>query len=488
MKTYSLVTSLIVLSALLIGCEDERELSQPISIQFDASQQSIIEDDDSDVTITLILSKEASADGIVKLQVSDESRSRLQTTPAHVDGLVELPFDKGTRRLQFKVKAINNTLTDGNAMAEIQIKPSSLFVAGEKDTFRLTIQDDDGVPASSTVNFMRHDESVSENSTETMEYKIQLSTPVAIDSKIVIDISSANTTAFITNPVAENGKLTLLAPAGTTELSFSLNTVNNAELNGHAEVVFSIFSTEGSIIKGTHTLQKLIISDDELSNKLKGYESVGGVDAEKRFYEYDVKGRIAKVNWETYTGFTRSGTDTYFYDDQDRLVTINKHIGTDIHFQWNNGRIERSEVYKDGVLKEYATYAYDELGNIAGIEPYHKQSDGSFKKGLFLVYLYFYDGNIYKALLYQEVAGQEEPVLVSTRTYDHYLSNPAPISMFEIIPGVKSQKNLAGSYRVEQNDSDFTYTLTYEFRSDGLPTKRTASSSNDTQTVVYHYY
>lgn len=488
MKTHFLLLAIIAFGAILISCEDETELSKPISIQFSKSQQSISEDDDFDVTITLILSKAASADGIVKLQISEESRSRLQTTPAHVDGLIELPFNNGTSQLQFNVRAINNALTDGSEVTEIQIKPSSIFTVGEKDTFQLTIHDDDEAPALSTANFMTHSESVSESSAETMEYKIQLSAPVAIDSKIIIDVSFANTTSFVTNPVVENGKITLLAPAGTTELSFSLNTLNNAELNGHTDIIFSISSTEGSIIKGIHTLQKLTISDDELANKLKGYESVGGVDSEKRFYEYDAKGRIAKVNWETFTGFKRSGTDTYFYDDQDRLIKINKYPGTDVHYLWNNGRIERSEAYKDGVLKEYANYTYDEQGNIAGIEPYYRQNDGSFKKDLFLVYLYFYDGNIYKALMYQDVAGQEEPVLVSTRTYDNYLSNVAPISMFEIIPGVKSQKNLSGSYRVEQNDSDVTYTLTYEFRPDGLPSKRTASSSKDTQTVVYHYY
>ncbi|HRG08424.1 MAG TPA: hypothetical protein PLJ08_07575, partial [Cyclobacteriaceae bacterium] len=63
-------------------------------------------------------------------------------------------------------------------------------------------------------------------------------------------------------------------------------------------------------------------------------------------------------------------------------------------------------------------------------------------------------------------------------------------AMFEILPNVKAQQTLAGSYRYEQHliDSDLTYTITYEFRSDGLPVKRTASAPGDTQVVSYDYY
>ena len=91
-------------------------------------------------------------------------------------------------------------------------------------------------------------------------------------------------------------------------------------------------------------------------------------------------------------------------------------------------------------------------------------------------------------MLFQDVEGQEEPVLIRTQTYDQYLPNLSTISMFEIIPGVKSQKNLAGRYREEATGVDATYWLTYELNADGSPAKRTASAAGNTQTTVYHYY
>jgi hypothetical protein len=165
-------------------------------------------------------------------------------------------------------------------------------------------------------------------------------------------------------------------------------------------------------------------------------------------------------------------------------------LGRDIIYRWNNNRIERADVYQDDVLIQYANYAYDEQGNVAGVEPFYKQQDGIFKRGLFSIYLYFTDGNIYKALTYNDSPNSDEPVLITTRTYDQYTDVSAPISMVEILPNVKSQKHLAGSYRMENHsiNSDMLYSITYEFRPDGKPSKRIASAPGDTQTVVYHYY
>ncbi|MFZ2905407.1 MAG: hypothetical protein WAZ98_04310 [Cyclobacteriaceae bacterium] len=480
-----------ILSIVLLGCEDESELpsTENISIQFEEGQQAISEEDGSPITITLTLNKPSTTNGTVVLEIDETIQTRIQTTPAHVNGLLAIPFTKGASQLQLSVSAINNSLVDGDVIAKIRIKPSPLFNTGERAEFQLSLHDDDeAAPPSSIVNFAEQVETITENSTEAIAFTLQFSAPVTIDSKIMIAVESLNASAFVTNPFAEAGVITLSAPAGTTELSFTLNPLNNAEVTGHTAVTFSIQAVTGSLVKGSHGLRKLTIKDDELTGKLRGYENSGGNDSEKRLYEYDAKGRIAKVNWETYTGFTRTGTDTYFYDGQDRLIKINKFPGRDVHYIWNNGRIERAEVYQDAVLKEYATYAYDEAGNIAGVEPYHRQPDGSFKRGLFSVYLYFVDGNVYKAMLFQDVEGQEEPVLIRTRTYDQYLPNLATISMFEIIPGVKSQKNLAGRYREETTETDATYWLTYEFNADGSPVKRTASATGSTQTTVYHYY
>lgn len=478
----------LLLGATLFACEDETDQPLPeiVSIQFEEVAK-ILREDDEAITLTLTLNKAAAAAGTVELEIDAGMRSRIQTAPAHTNGLVTLPFAKGATQLQFKVNAINNAVVDGDGIARIRIKSSEKFSTGERAEFQLTLQDDDeAAPVTSLANFAEQVETISENRTESLVYTIRLSATVATDSEVEIQVSSSNAATFVTNPVAQAGKIKLHAPTGTNTLSFTLTTINDAQVSGPTDIIFTINSVTGSVVKGTHLSRELTISDDELSNKLRSYETIGAGDSEKRSYEYDVNGRISKVNWETSVGY--KGTDTYYYDDQDRVIKVNKHVGRDVHYLWNNGRVERADVYQDDVLKEYANYAYDDHGNIAGVEPYYRQADGTFKRGLFVVYLYFLDGNVYKSLLYQDVAGQEEPALIRTRTYDNYLPNEAHISMVEIIPGVKSQKNLAGSYREETNGKDVTYWLTYEFNAEGLPVKRTASSSTDTQTTVYQYY
>jgi hypothetical protein len=483
-----------LLGVALVSCDDEidKPLSaQQISIQFNHEQESIPENDGLGLTVSLLLNNPALTNGEVTLKIKDNAWQRLQTMPAHTDGVLKLPVAKGVRQLQFTVKPIDNNSVDGNLEAQISIEPSVAFLPGERNTFVITIQDDDS-PASvqSVANFMQHSETMSESNSDVIEYKISLSQAVTTDSKIIIDVNTVATDRFVTNPQTENGKITLLAAAGTTELTFTLNALNNVVLTGHTEIVFSIHATEGAIVKGTQLSQKLTINDDELVGKLKSYETTAE-SGEKRTFEYDSKGRIAKVLRETLAPHNPvTTTDTYFYDEQDRVVKINKHLGRDLVYNWVNNRIERVDVFQDNVLIQYANYSYDTHGNVDGVEPFYKQQDGSFKRGIFSVHLYFTDGNIYKTLTFNDVPGSDEPVLISTRTYDNYLDVAAPVTMVEILPNLTTQKNLAGTYRIEtpEQGTDLTYSLTYEFRPDGKPSKRTASAPGDTQITQYQYY
>lgn len=496
MKTrFTKIMSGLLLVALM-SCEDPEETvsDQLAEIQFQNTALTISENSNEGSQVALTLNRATTAAGTIRLIIEEEMRSRIQTNPMHVDGVLSLPVAKGVSQLLFNVKAVNNTIIEGNQTLLITIEESSGFVLGAKKTFELVIEDDDTngpCPILSSASFIAQSETANENEVDAIEYKIILSPAVSAPSKVVVEINASKAGTFVTLPASVNNKITLEAPVGSTELSFTLNTINNTEITGHTEVEFSIISTEGSVILGSVVEQKLIISDDELAGRLKSYEISAGENGEKRTYEYDASGRVAKViTTRNAPHNTTTLTDTYFYDDQNRVIKRNLWLGRDIVYTWNNNRIERADVYQDDVLIQYANYGYDDAGNVGGVEPFYKQNDGSFKRGLFYIYLYFTDGNIYKALTYQDTPSSEEPILVSTRTYDQYMDIAAPIAMFEILPNVKAQQTLAGSYRYEQHliDSDLTYTITYEFRSDGLPVKRTASAPGDTQVVLYDYY
>lgn len=496
MKTrFTKIMSGLLLVALM-SCEDPETIvsDQLAEIQFQSAALTISENNNEGTPVVLTLNRATTAAGTIRLTIEEEMRSRIQTNPMHVEGVLSLPVTKGVSQLQFNVKAVNNTAVEGNQTLLITIAESNGFILGGQKTFELVIEDDDTNdpdPVLSTANFIAQSESVKENEVEAIEYKIILSPAVSVDSKVVVEINTSKAGTFITQPASVNNQITLEAPAGSTQLSFTLNPINNAEITGHTEIEFSIVSTEGSIILGSVVEQKLVITDDELSGRLKSYEISAGENGEKRTYEYDASGRIARViTTRNAPHNSTTLTDTYFYDDQNRVIKRNLWLGRDIVYTWNNNRIERADVYQDDVLIQFANYGYDDAGNVGGVEPFYKQNDGSFKRGLFYIYLYFTDGNIYKALTYQDTPNSEEPILVSTRTYDQYLDVQAPIAMFEILPNVMAQQTLAGSYRYEQHliDSDLTYTITYEFRSDGLPVKRTASAPGDTQVVLYDYY
>jgi hypothetical protein len=488
-----------LLLVVLTSCKDEGDPAasgQRAVIQFQQEQQTLREDDNDGVVVSLALNRALASAGTVTLKIAEDMQQRIQTVPAHAAGVLSLPIAKGASQVQFSVKAIDNIHAEGDQTVMLSLESAAGLILGEQNALQLIIEDDDNgtnnpEPVQSMANFAEHSEAISENAGEALAYKIIFTPAVAVESKVVIAISTAHADAFVTQPAVENNTITLVAPAGTSELTFSVEAINNTVINGNTEIEFSIASTEGSVIKGTNLIQDLTISDDELAGKIKGYEVTSAESGEKRTFEYDSKGRIARVIIAKLAPFNNTTiTETYFYDDQDRLVKINKWLGRDILYTWNNNRIERADVYQDGVLIQYATYAYDDQGNVGGVEPFYKQANGTFSRGLFSIYLYFTNGNLYKALTYNDVAGSEEPALISTRTYDDYLDVTAPVAMLDILPNVSAQKNLAGSYRLEEHmvDRDTQYKLTYEFRPDGQPSKRTAAAPGDTQVALYHYY
>jgi hypothetical protein len=125
---------------------------------------------------------------------------------------------------------------------------------------------------------------------------------------------------------------------------------------------------------------------------------------------------------------------------------------------------------------------------VGGVVSYYRQDNGEFLKGLFTVYLYFVDGNLYKTLTYNDTGDPENPQLVRTRTYENYIDVSNPFPMTEILPGVNPQAKLPTTYRTEEAGTDLTYQMTYEYRPDGLPGKRIATPQGDLQTAVYYYY
>ena len=192
----------------------------------------------------------------------------------------------------------------------------------------------------------------------------------------------------------------LAIAAGTNVVSFKVVPIDNATINGEYQIEFNISQTSTNIRKGTKLTESFKISDDELSNMPKGYEIAAGSWGLKETREYDALGRVFKVHIESATPEKRSHTKTYFYASTGELEKINLYPGTDEVFTWQNGRIIKSEEIRNGVVKSYIEYDYDDHGNVSGTVNYYLQEDGQFAVGVLFGYLYFADGNLYKSFSY----------------------------------------------------------------------------------------
>ncbi|MDX1700731.1 MAG: hypothetical protein R3250_08945, partial [Melioribacteraceae bacterium] len=182
-----------------------------------------------------------------------------------------------------------------------------------------------------------------------------------------------------------------------------------------------------------------------------------------------------------------STTTHYSYDGDGNILSIitDDFYGEQkVNFYWKDGKLEKSEEYTDNELVSYSLYDYDTAGNIGGKAVYQPDQAGEFKENFIYVYLYFTTGNLYKQQIYYHSENDVDYSLISTRTYDNYLDKTNLFPVNEIIPGIMTQKNLPGLYRIEENGSDLTFIFTYEYSEKGFAIKRNTQGEE----IIYEYY
>ena len=499
MKHTNIKTSLLFfLIAALSGCDKSKDLAPPIpsqvTIEF-KSAQLVIHENEPHRTVEILLNSPAVKDGMVRLSLDSINQTRFTTEPALVNGQINLPVSKNHESATFKMIPVNNSLFEGNRnMVMTLSQPSEGFRLGQKKSLAFTFIDDDtagNTPAKSIVNFVLMDGKISEKNHEGQAFTIRFSRPLATNGSLEITVESPNAlygTHFTTRPASVNGKIVLNPAIGKDAASITILPVNNSVINGDMDINLTIINAGGSIQKGTLLTQPVQIADDELANKPKGYITSGGGWGLKKIYEYNETGKVKRVHIESSTPATSARIETYFYNTAGQIVKINTHPQIDVVFTWANGRIIKSETIDHGIMDKYTLFDYDNFGNVSGAANYYKQPNGQFKLGSLMGYLYFADGNLYKSLYYIPREGSEEHTLISTRTYEGYIGAENPFPMVEIIPGVKTQHKLPSSYRMEENGTDLRYNFTYEFRPDGLVSKRIANGGQGGETATYLYY
>lgn len=489
-------SAVFLYSMIAISCEDdvipEHDSKDKTTVQFERATSTVAENA-TEQSVAIKLTKPLVSDAQLTLKADDVFVENFTTTPAIVEGIIKIQLAKGATSATIKVVPVNNSEKDGDRVGSLSVQHLSVpYLTGTHRQINITVTDDEShSPAVSVANFIERSITLEETASSWIEYQVHFSEAVAVDSEVKISINSEKGTYgvdFTSEPVAQDHTVALPVAAGSRVISFRMRPIDNNRITGDLNVNLSITETSGSIRKGNKLQEVLTIKDDELAGKPKGYEVTADNTIVKRFYEYDEQGRVSKVRWENYTPYLTQGTEIYHYDVNNRIAKIEKYPGREVLYHWTNGRVTKSETIWNGALHNYSEYAYDDAGNLGGVVTYHRQTDGSFAKGFYTIYLYFADGNLYKSLTYQDSSDPENPDLISTRTYDNYTQVDNPFPMTEVLPNVKMQKTLATTYRIEDSTGDLLYHMTYEFREDGQPEKRIATSGSDVQTAVYHYY
>ena len=498
MKTKTTLLGAVIWLALLglLSCEDEQE--QPIaesSIVRFADVQVTISENQNEKKIVLNLSKPARQTGTISMVITSNHLTKFVTEPENTNGRIELPVIKGNNSVSFLIKPVDDTQRDGDkTLSALISEVSAGFQIGTQHSLSVSIVDDDeSADDRVEANFMVGQLAMGEQASEGSEIKVSLSGPATASGQIDIVYSSENISYgteirygvdFITEPVAENGKITLGLSAGSNQVNFKFIPINNQVWLGDRSIVFTLSGSQGSVKIGQTVELQLNITDDEPAPKIKSYETVGGGWKVKRSYEYGYDNKLDKITWEQYTPYYLGGTYSYAYQ-QGRLHKMVDNANQETYYIWEGDRIVKEEQYTAGVLKKYVLYNYDQAGNIGEAAFHYRQPNGSLKMGLLIVYLYYTDGNLYKKMAYNPV-NLENLSLISTVTYENYLDveNPFPL---EILPNVNSQPKLPGNYREEANGSNTFFNFTYELDNQGRPLKRTATSNMGSEVTTYSY-
>lgn len=259
----------ILFPIILTSCDDDSENPLPadIAIGFEQSKKTVLENSGTATTITIAFESNAPVAGNITVLVNNETASvgDYTTSPAVANGKITLPVAQGDRKVSFTVTPIDNAQIDGEKIVEFvlsTIDNNSLELGNVTTKFNYTISDDE---SPKTVDFANAELTVKENAS--VEVVLNFSGAVAKPSTIKISQSNLNNfTAgdYNTSPAFSAGFVTLVAPVGATEVSFTFTPVDNSEEDdSEKSVEFEISSADGSLLLGESITVKINITDDE---------------------------------------------------------------------------------------------------------------------------------------------------------------------------------------------------------------------------------
>ena len=335
--------------------------------------------------------------------------------------------------------------------------------------------------AKTSISFME-DFSIKENEGE-KEIKILFDRSAVSDGTINVRLHIPEGIGIQTQPASNEDLVTIQVEKGDEFGLFKILPQDDAVLKGHKRMSLSFAGMSPGFKKADNNGMVITLKDDELEGKPYSFSN-GNY---KMQYEYQEDGKIKKTIQNYASEWSLPHTTSYSYYSDGKIKEVKYEGFEGLHstiFSWENGKLNKAEEFIDNVLTSYSLYDYDSKGNIGGKVVYQKDDKNEIVETFVFVYLFFESGNIYKQMIYLKVPTDQEYDLISTRTYENYLDKINLFPVNEVVPGIMTQKNLPGSYRVEENGYDLLYNFTYEFNEKGYAVKRMA----DGEVITYEYY
>lgn len=357
----------------------------------------------------------------------------------------------------------------------------SIFMLAACSTDDDSIQEPTPQPTNVLVEF-GEDFTLLENSNN-LEVKLEFSEPAIQDGTIQIEISLPEGLNFYTMPSAANNIINLSVEKDAAYASFNILPDNDNIILGMKDISFKLNTVSEGFRIGTKKNLLINLIDDELQGKPKSFETVWENWKTSKTYIYGPDGKISKVEWRKETPNVLTGTDTYYYL-YGKIARINYNANHDENYYWEGDKIRTSEVIESGVKTSFSEYEYNPEGYISSQKVYLLEPNGGYKEAFTYAYLYFPDGNIRMQITFIPDNSIDGYTVISQRFHDHYSEHLNWFPVNEIVPTLVAQKNLPGSYRIEENGENLLYNFSYQFNSEGKAVKRETNG----EITTYTYY
>jgi hypothetical protein len=183
------------------------------------------------------------------------------SSPASASNTITLALQAGDSVASFTVNVINDTADELAETATFTLQAVSGIEIGSRNTFTLTIEDND-IPK---VSFLKLYASADEGAGP-YTIKLKLSTPVASQQTVTLNTYALQNvvygTDYITAPAASGNVVTVVIPAGSAEGQFTITPLADSKHEPLPEIVtFYLAATSNGLVAGLPRLFLFTIID-----------------------------------------------------------------------------------------------------------------------------------------------------------------------------------------------------------------------------------